>query len=215
MSREAVSYPAIHTTGPIHHYIRASGTYGTGDIWYLGTCETQPVLRINRYSKAVFNDIAGRSVPIQETHDGHDADLGLALSRFSQLAYLQLQKYSDSNNSVYEANGDETFLSRGSLVYGARTFELWQWFSFYNTVAAQNSMPCGYYFPQCKLVAHNPEKWGSEGEVLMLTAKATPRWIVPVASGVNASTASVNTGGVFRTYTQNVSFFPSSVQLAR
>lgn len=215
MSRESVSYPAIHTTGPIHHYLRASGTFGTGDIWYLGTCETQPVLRINRYSKAVFNDIAGRSIPIQETHDGHDADIGLALSRFSQLAYLQLQKYSDSANSIYEGNGDETFLSRGSLVYGPRTFELWQWFSFYNTPAAQANMPAGYYFPQCKLVGHELSKCGSEAKVLMLTAKATPRWIVPVATGVNQATSSITTGGVFRTYTQTLSFFPSSVQLAR
>ncbi len=219
------SYPAFHTTGPIHNFVRTGGFGITGvdtsatpaskPIWYLGTCETQPILRITRYGRPIFNDIGGRSVPMQETHDGSDADIGLMLSRFSQSAYSALQTYAANGTAPTPGTdrepqpGVEDLLSRGSLVYGPRTFELWQFFSFYGSVAATTGCPIGYYWPQVKLGQHSLEKSGSEGEVVLLTCKGTPRWVTPLSSG---STGTSGSGGRFVLYSQAPADFPAETQ---
>jgi hypothetical protein len=228
MALQGDSYPQFHVTGPVHHFVRtgAFGTTGSDTsatpsskpIWYLGTCETTPILRINRYSRPIFNDIGGRSVPMQETHDGHDADIGLLLTRFSQKAYQILQAYpaTGTNTAVTDPEfqpGVETLLSRGALVYGPRTFELWQFFSYYGSAAQQlnSNMPIGYYWPQVKLGQHALEAAGSEGEKLLLTCKGTPRWVTPAATGTTGVTGA---GGRFVLYSQSPSDFPAETQKA-
>lgn len=214
---ETNSFPSFHTTGPVHNYIRVGGFNGatgsstvsntpTGEIWYLGTCETQPIAKMTPRSQAIFNDIGGRSIPVQETHDGEDADLGLMLSRFSQQAYINLQTFSNTGAGLIQTSpGAESYLSRGSLLYGTRTFELWQWFSFSGTIAATPGLPLGYYWPQVKLGQHGPEKWGSEGEVILISGKGTPRWYAP----------SVSSHSRWVTRSSNSADFPASVQVER
>lgn len=204
------SFPAFHTTGAVHNYVRvggfngATGNPGTrptplGEIWYLGTCETQPVLSIDRKSVPIFNDVGGRSIPVQKTYDGEVGTIGLMLSRFSQAAYGVLQAPSATTEPEI---GKETFLSRGSLLYGKRTFELWQWFSFFGSDAATPGMQCGFYWPQVELVKHNPEKWGTEGQVLLIQGEATPRFFPK----------NVSLPSRWITRSQNLADFPTEVR---
>lgn len=216
------SFPAFHTTGPVLHYIRTNGSFQQavgnvqspttstgGDIYFLGTCQTRPFVRINRYGQAIFNDLGGRSVPMQKTSDGEDADLAMQLSRYSELAY---QRILMANQVTDPAAGVESGMARGSLMYGTKTFELWQWFSFYGTAAATPNMTCGYYWPQVELLNHSPEESGTEGKVLLLTAKATPRFFTP---GPGGAANGVVTPARFVLYSNRPADFPADVQVVR
>lgn len=198
------SFPDYHVTGAVHHYIRIPA-YPL-NIYYLGTCEVQPDLRIWEYSAEVRNDIAGRMLPGQKTDQGEKADLGMQLSRFSEIAYGWLRLPRGANNGLQVQIGWQGRFGRGSLVFGSKTFELWQVFERSTVAAFRGQQPLGYYWPQVELLQHMPVTLGNQEKQLMLVCEAQGQWI-PQAS-YNSVGANERSWVLYR---QDDAMFPAEV----
>jgi hypothetical protein len=208
------SNPAIHVTGPIHHFIRtpAHNRYSgstTTKIYYLGTCETQPQTKIARMTEDVFNDIGGRKIPFQQLFQGEIGVVGTLLTRFSKLAYSELRKAGGVDGAGTGAAGAgvgyESKYSRGGLIFGQYSVEMWQ---LYEYGAASNpnlttGMPVGRYWPNATLGAHELVDSGTGTEKLLLVMNCYPLWL--------------GTGGVgdknraFSLYSEASADFPADV----
>lgn len=174
------SFPAYNVTGAVHHYIRTPATEGL--IYYLGTCEVQPDIQIWELSANAMNDEAGRILPGQKTDQGQKADLALQMSRFSQKAYDILMTPRGINNGLTVDLGHQGRFSRGSLIFGVKTIELWQVFENATNVAFRGpNMPLGYYWPQVEVLNHAPVKLGTQETHLLIVAEAQP-WKIPQAN---------------------------------
>jgi hypothetical protein len=180
----APSFPAFHVTGAVHHYIRYPDT---GPIYYLGTAEVTPKVEHRVFRSDAFNDIGGSAVPMQRTEQGEMAVVGTLMNRFSKTAYDVLMKLGSSGGAA----GFRNRFSRGSLVFGPGSFELWQVFE--NATPAANAagyrvdgLELGYYWPQVDLTGHTRDKLGTDVEHLLLVMECFPYWI-PQASYNNVS----------------------------
>lgn len=169
----AVSYPDIHVTGAVYHFVRCP-PYDT--IYFLGTAEVTPTVQNHRHSTEVMNDIAGRSLPMQKIKGGESSTIGVLLNRFSKSAYDAVIT-SDATGEIRRTNGRDGRFSRGAPVFGIETFELWQVFENYLNAAFRGvGMKPGLYFPQVELVNHDRVALGTEAEKLLLVLDAQPYW---------------------------------------
>lgn len=181
------SFPAFHVTGSVQCFLRTPAT--APDIYFLGTCEVQPDVRITQLRAEVKNSNFGVALPGQKTRQGQKADIVLPLSYFSFVSVNALQTPSGSSTSGGDAintlqvkRGWEGRFSRGALTDGVDTFELWLVFERQTNANTLNStMPIGWYFPQVELLLHTPVKCGPQETVMLLQLEARPRRI-PQAS---------------------------------
>lgn len=202
------SAPAFHVTGAVHHYIRTPGI--PADIYYLGTCEVQPDIRIWEVASEVKNDIAGIILPAQKSDQGKKADLGLQLSRFSESAYATLQTprgfAADGSNGLAVGIGWDGRFARGSMVFGSKTWELWQVFERSVSGTFRGAQPLGYYWPQVELIQHAPVTLGNREKQLLIVAEAQPLFIAQT----NYTTLGTY-GRTWTLYRQDDAAFPSEV----
>lgn len=168
------SLPKYNLTGAIHHFIRVPLI--PLSIYYLGTCEVQPDIRIWELSAGVKNDDAGRILDGQKTDQGRKADIGLQLSYYSELTYTQLKTIRGTANVLQHAAGWEGRFGRGSLIFGSKTFELWQVFERQTEASLRDAnQPLGYYWPQVELIQHAPVVLGNQEKQLLLVCEAQPK----------------------------------------
>lgn len=209
------SYPDINVTGPIHWFMRtpAHSNYSGGSvatkIWYLGTCETKPQSQITKYTLDVFNDLGGRKVPFQKIVQGESGVLGLALNRYSIPAYDALCTAGglDSTDGSL-GKGSETSLSRGSLVFGKTSVELWGLNTFYRTTNDPYSVvKKGRYYTCACLEMHEKVKQGTEEDLMLLAFSVQNRW-----QGLSGGVSNLG----FRAYYEgnDAAFWPTDVSLA-
>lgn len=200
------SFPEVHVTGPVHHYIQAIG----GDIWYLGTAEVTPQMQIRRYRQNAMNDVAGKTLPLQKTWDGEAAVVSVLLTNFSKYAEEELQG-SGRAGGIHGAVGQETRWARGSLIYGKATFKLWQVYdNFFNPFGTSTGLEIGWYWPQVEMLQRDTVKAGSQSEGLLCVFDCTP-YRIPQASP-NAVNTAQNERGWFL-YSQSATYFPADVQV--
>lgn len=168
------SFPDVHVTGAVHHYIRTGGD--GNPIYYLGTAEVTPQMQIRRYRQSVMNDIAGKTLPLQKTYDGDAATVSCLLTRFSKAA-LRVLAESGRGAGVHLSPGEESRWSRGSLVYGKSAFELWQVYDdFLNPNGTTVGLEIGFYWPQVELLQNDKIKVGTQGEGDLCVFDCTPYW---------------------------------------
>lgn len=176
-----ISLPAFHVTGPVHHFIRTPQE--EPDIWFLGTAEVTPKVEHRVMQADTFNDIGGSMVPMQRTAQGEMAVIGTLLNRFSKGAVDLLNNLS----AQPLAAGFEGRFSRGPLVFGVSSFELWLLFDFATNPAFRSpGLEMGYYFPQCVVGGKTRDRLGTDTEKFLLVAEAYPFW-VPQASANSIS----------------------------
>lgn len=201
----ALSLPAYHVTGPVHHYVR---TPTSTDIFYLGTAETTPRVELRPAYRDIMNDIAGRTLPAQRTKDGESAVVGTVLTRYSKAAYGRLCAVGSQIPNLTLAPGWEGRKSRGALVFGQLTWELWLVFQNYWDDFATPGLEPGYYFPQVMYAAHTRDTLGTEGEKLLNVFDCQPYW-EPQAS----ANAVQGTERSFMCYRTDEDAFPPAVQV--
>lgn len=202
------SAPAYHVTGAVHHYVVVPGT--PSSTYYLGTCEVQPDIRIWKLSAETRNDVQGIILPGQKTHQGEKADIGLQLSRYSETAYAQIVLAAGSNtdgsNGLQVQAGWEGRYSRGSNVFGVRTFQLWQVFERSLDSGFRGAQPYGYWWPQVELIQHAPVELGNKTKQLLLVLEAQP-YFVPQSAYNTIGTY----GRTHKLYSQADADFPAEV----
>lgn len=197
------SFPDFQVTGAVHHYIR---TPDDGNILYLGTAEVTPKVAHKPFYKDVMNDIAGKSLPAQKTHDGEMAVIGVLLTRYSKAGYGELTDVGIAAG-IQVTSGRESRFARGALAFGTQTFELWQVFENATDAAfRQVDMELGYFWPQVLLASHDRDTLGTEAEKLMLVFEAYPQR-QPYASASQVGP----TGGQWLLYRFDDAAFPTDV----
>jgi hypothetical protein len=205
----ANSFPEVHVTGVVHHWVRANLS-GSQSAFYLGTAEVTPQMQIRKYKTNVMNDIAGRTLPFQKTYDGEAAVVSTLLTRWSKYAYDAILNQGKSLGLVHAwGAGSETRWSRGALVYGQLTFEMWQVFdNSLNTTIATPGLELGYYWPQVEILDHDTVSAGTGPNKLQLVLDCTPYWIRQASHG--AVIESANERG-FLLYSNHAEDFPLEV----
>lgn len=165
------SYPEFHVTGPVHHYIKVPGE---SYYWYLGTAEVTPKVDHHPFYEETFNSIGGSKVPMQRTEQGEMAVIGVLLNRFSKSAYDKMLTVGAS----VVGRGHRGRFSRGSLVFGLGSFEMWQLFENSTNAAFRSTdMEMGYYWPQVTLADHTRDRLGTDTEKLLIVCEAYPYWV--------------------------------------
>jgi hypothetical protein len=168
------SFPEVHITGPVHHYIQAIG----GQIYYLGTAEVTPQIQVRRYRSNTMNDVAGKTLPLQKTWDGEAAVVSVLLTNFSKFAEQELQTSGRTNGvQLTERAGIETRWARGSAVYGKSTFKLWQVYdNFFNPFGTSTGLEIGWYWPQVELLqrGHGQGRLAGGGPSVRVRLHAVP-----------------------------------------
>lgn len=202
------SFPDVHVTGPVQHFIRAGGA--SGQIYFLGTCEVTPQMQRRKYKSDVKNDIAGNQLPFQRTYDGEAAMVSALLNRYSKDAWTEILLAGLSSGNVINP-GNETRWSRGHLVFGQSTFELWQVYdNFFNPMGSSANLEIGWYWPQVELLDHNTIAAGTRDEKLLLVFDCTPYWI-PQANHYAVNSSLNERGWVL--YTNDPFDFPADVRV--
>lgn len=174
----AAASPAFHVTGAVHHYVRY---LGISTPIFLGTCEATPAIRFQEMSKDVMNDIFGPRLPGQRVEAGEIATISAPLNRFSKSSLQAMLGVI--------APARRTRYSRGQLVFGRNTFELWQVFeNYYNgLVSSYPGLEPGYYWPQVHLVAKDLPRLGNQDQLYVLNCEAHPKWIAQANATVVAA----------------------------
>lgn len=176
------SLPEFHVTGAIHHFIR---TPQLEQIMYLGTAEVTPNIEHRIMRADVFNDIGGTGVPMQRTNQGQMAVIGTLLNRFSKGAIVALKNLS----AQPVAAGQEGRFSRGALVFGPSTFELWLLYEFStNPTFRSDGLELGRYYPQVDVTGINSPRLGTDVEKCLLVMEAYPYWIPQTSTNTVAGT---------------------------
>jgi len=183
------SLPAYHVTGSIQCFVRTPGFVGDAtDIYFLGTCEVQPDVRITQMRAEVKNSNFGIALPAQKTRQGQKADVTLPLSYYSATAlnYMLVPQEPAAglaaNDPLDIRRGHEGRFSRGALTDGVDTFELWLVFERQtNTNTRNTTLPIGWYFPQVEILQHVPVKCGPQETVMLVQMEARPKRIPQAA----------------------------------
>ncbi len=200
------SFPQVHVTGVVHHYIKTNGD----SIYYLGTAEVTPQMQIRRYRQNVMNDRAGKTLAYQKTWDGEAAVVSVLLTNFSKFAEAAMQE-SGRTAGVQVQPGEETRWARGSPVYGNSTFQLWQVYdNFFNPFGTSAGLEIGWYWPQVELLQRDTVKAGTQGEGLLCVFDCTP-YLIPQASPSSVNAAANERG--YMLFSQQAGFFPADVQV--
>ena len=199
------SFPDIHVTGAVHHYIQVRGE---DSVWYLGTAEITPQMQRTKYAQRVLNDWWGKTLPAQSTYDGESAVVSVLLTRYSKTAWGRILRAGEGSLVTLSGyGGTETRLSRGHGMFGRSDFQMWQVYDFalFPTVASAN-LELGWYWPQVTLSNHDTVAAGTQAEKLLLVFDCQPKRI-PQAS---FSSVSGNELG-FTLYRNDNDAFPASV----
>lgn len=207
----APSFPDVHVTGPVHHFVRAVNS-GDTEVYYLGTAEVTPQIQTKKYTKDVKNTIAGSVLPFQRTYQGQAATVSVALTYYSKIAH-NLLLVSDAGLGNVFAEGQESRWSRGHLVFGQSTFELWQVFeNFFNPNVAtlSSNLEIGYYWPQVELVEDPVVAAGTQEQLVMMLFDCQPKWVQQAS--LNSVNSALNERGWFL-YSQDPAYFPQSVRV--
>jgi hypothetical protein len=215
----ANDFPAFHVTGAVHCWVGTDAPGTTSNVYFLGTCQVQPQFQIQQVSTDVHNDLVGPSLPAQKIDNGEVGSLGLALNRFSK-STLQVLRLLRAGGGVSSNPGRRNRYSRGGLVYGSRTFQLWCVFDNAldgaGALCATNAAPrslfpgleAGFWFPQVEILAESDMQLGNgKDEVKLMTFEAQP-YFQPISSGYTA----VNSGDrQFTLYSNLDAAFPAVV----
>lgn len=207
----APSFPDVHVTGAVHHYVRRPGPNEI--IHYLGTAEITPMVQEAAHGQDVMNDIAGKTLPFQRTDDGSDAIVAAMLNYFSKTAWAVV-KTSGFRAGRHLSPGTESRWARGGLKFGVTTVEVWQVFENYfnpNTFGgASAGLEIGYYWPQCELWKADVPKMGTQAQSQLVVFQARPLFI-PQASALAVNAANNERGKVL--YSSDPSNFPADVRV--
>lgn len=206
------SFPDVHVTGPVHHYIRAARGSDPNVIYYLGACEVTPQVQSKKYTKPAMNTIAGAVLPLQKTYQGNAATVSALLTYFSKSAITQILE-SDNASGNTPIAGTESRWSRGHLVFGQSTFELWQVYeNFFNPTAGvvTNGLEIGYYWPQVELLEEQRLAEGTQEQQIMYVFDCQPYW-VPQASHTVVNEVANERGWIL--YTNDPNDFPADVRV--
>lgn len=203
------SFPAIHVTGPVHWFVRTPAyTANPAKIWYLGTCQTKPQMKVEKLSLDVFNDLGGRKKPFNSIDQGETGLVGLALNRYSKVALDAMQ-----NAGGYDSGfgvGVKNSLAVGALQFGTQTVELWALYPFYGTVNAplgSAGIPKGRYFPVAKIEAVEDVEIGTTENLKLIAFSMQNLW-----GGVPSGGGAYPLG--FKCYSERTEDFPADVALA-
>ena len=192
-------------TGPVHHFVQAYTPYSdtttssAGGLYYLGTAEVQPQIKVTKVAIPVKNDIGGRLLPSQNIYQGQMGQIGVALNRFSLTALAQIKNV----GSYGIKNGRDFYLSIGALEFTNYTFQLWQVNGNYNwstPVTGPNALTPGRWWPNVRLSEEADQKIGTIDWTKLLVMEA---YKLPVCSG------GLWTGTL---YSEDIADFPVSVQ---
>lgn len=194
MAFPADSAPGIKVTGPVHHFVQITTPYiaasttaaGAGSVFYLGTAEVQPQIKVKKVAIPVKNDIMGRLLPVQQVYQGQMGQIGVALNRFSLRALNEI-KVLGGTGGVYK--GRDYYNSVGMLEFGNLTFRLWQVNGFYNfgtPVTGVSEIPPGRYWPNVRLDDEDDQKIGTIDwtKLLVMTAYKLPTCTTGLWDGV-------------------------------
>lgn len=206
------SYPDVHVTGAVHHYVRIAGAQNLEEpILYLGTAEITPIIQEISHGQDVMNDIAGKTLPLQRTDDGSEAIIAVALTYFSKEAHAAI-KSAGIRAGRRLAPGIETRWSRGGLKFGVTTIELWQVFENYfnpNTVGGKSAgLEPGFYWPQCELVNADFPKSGTQAQTALVVFTARP--VFAAQANPQVVNAAENERG-WALYRNEIEDFPAEV----
>lgn len=90
------SFPDIHTTGAVHHWVQARWM---SEPYYLGTAEISPQVIMRQYYSEVMAPAAGGVLPFQREYEGQAATVSVLFTRWSKLAEFGLMV--NGANTVY------------------------------------------------------------------------------------------------------------------
>ena len=210
------SFPDVHVTGVVHHYIQING----GQLWFLGNAEVTPQMQVRRYTSKTMNDRAGRTLPQQKHWDGEAATVSVLLTYFSKFAEQELQQ-SGKAAGIQVQPGEESRWARGAAVYGNATFKLWQIYdNFFNPNGSSDGLEIGWFWPQVELLQRDTVKVGAQGEGLLLVFDCTP-YLIPQASHASVNAQANERGWALFTQVSTDAWagnpeglaFPSGVQV--
>lgn len=209
------SFPDVWVTGAVHHYVRIPGD---AEPFYLGTAEVTPQVQNAKYRQPVFNDIGGKTLPFQKTYDGEASRVSVLLTRHSRTAWeraLVAGANSDPVGLLGKANpvsGTEGRWSRGHLVYGQSSFELWQVFdnSLNPNFPQADFLELGRYWPLVTLENHDLVAQGTQAEKLLMVFDCQPKWVTQASSGQVNAAANERGWVLFRF---DAAAFPDSVKV--
>lgn len=184
MAFPADSAPGIKVTGPVHHFVQVVTPYigggttaaGAGSIFYLGTAEVQPQIKVKKVAIPVKNDIGGRLLPSNNVYQGQMGQIGVALNRLSLRALNEI-KVVGGTAGVFK--GRDYYNAVGALEFDKYTFRLWQVNGFYNwasPVTGASEIPPGRYWPNVRLDDEDDQKIGTIDwtKLLVMTAYKLP-----------------------------------------
>lgn len=152
--------------GPSHILVRfpttQSNSYGNdaagiqaNTIYYLGTAEVSPQLRIEPVYEPVINDVGSDAAPTDLIYKGTgNAVLVADINRFQYAIYRAMANRPRHAGAPHQYG--ETPLDVAALVNQSNFgcgFDLWIYHSYFGTVNATNDLPPGYFFPQNVVLA--------------------------------------------------------------
>lgn len=196
----------IRISGPVHIFVSFPNR-ALQDFRYLGTCEQSPILEEQTFFKALNNDIAGDSLPLDETWEGLKMIVSCVLTRYDEKVFSLIRQsiLAGANNAQagYEGNQD-----RGSTTYGRLTFRLALYNSFYNTPNQNIDDLPGYLFYFAKYAGSKPIPGGTSVNKLVINFDCVSGYMESKPSVGNQSpSVDSNVGGKFYCYTTEASDF--------
>jgi len=201
------SFPSFHVTGPIHHFVRPGRS---STIYYLGTAEMSPQMSHQRLKNDIFNAIGGRKVPMNRNEQGEIVSLAVLLNRYSKTAMDASRNAGlvGPDGHVLE-DGWRSRWSRGSLVFGQTTLEMWQVFeNYFSTNFATPGLEIGRYYPVWDIDKMDIVEADTVDEKLLFVGTAFPLW---------TGQQSINTVGSldrsWKCFSTNPTDFPSDVRV--
>lgn len=193
-------------TGPVHHFVQVNTVFsdtttssGGGGIFYLGTAEVQPQIKVTKVSIPVKNDLMGRVLPMQNSYQGQYGTIGVALNRFSVDAINAIKSMGAYGIKL----GVDYYASIGMLEFSQLTFKLWQVngnYNFTTPVTGVNAITPGRYWPNVRLTEESDPKIGTIDWTKLLVMEAFK--LPTCASGVWTGTL----------YSEDASDFPTDVK---
>jgi len=158
---------AIHALGPADIYVGLR----SGGIYYFGTCMYSTEVTPKFYKNEVFNDLAGRNVPLARIDDGMEHDIVMTLNRFDMTVWRAIQ----AGGVVNRTSGTELSITRGAIHTGLTDVTLTWVYTFPQVaglVAADVAVGRRYY--SCTLRTGFETRKGSRAEELTCMFTATP-----------------------------------------
>lgn len=162
---------AFRPLGPIHHFVRP---FGQSPFDYLGTAQTDPMIKEGDSFLPVFNSLGGRSVPTQLIFDRRKATVVTTLNRFNWTTFNVLR---GMRGSVGSAFYEEQETDHGVPVLGTSDeIELLLVFTFGPTFSAADT-PNGRLYYGCVLRDWDENQVGTRVVDLTLTFDIYGRYI--------------------------------------